>query len=601
MNQSLESTLGARYLGHNTTAFRVWAPFAETVDVHLYLDRAERFVGLVNQDNGYFAGAIRGIGPGDRYRYRVDGDRELADPASRWQPDGVLGPSAVIDPGQFVWHDAGWSGHRWESLVFYEVHVGTFSDRGQFVDVIPDLPRLSAMGITAIEIMPIAAFPGERNWGYDGVFPYAPQSSYGRPEGFARLVDACHQHQLSVFLDVVYNHTGPEGSVLSQFGPYFNTHYHTPWGQAFNFDGPESDAVRAFFLENARQWIVDYHVDGLRLDAVHAIIDTSAEPFLREMTRACDTMAETSGRPVHLVAESDRNDPREIMGREREGLGFSGQWNDDLHHALHALITGERHGYYQDYGTLQDLCHALSSGYVYTGQYSAYRKRRHGRRYRPLPLNRIVTYSQNHDQIGNRPVGDRLTAQLSDAQRRLVAATIVLAPATPLLFMGEEYAEDHPFPYFVDHQDPALLQAVREGRAREWAYRNEEILDPADPNTFLSAKLSSHRNNRLSTWYRNLLTVRREYLNPVLSSNGDTPVTSTCEDPYPMISLRYQLDGAELRIWLNFSPEPTPYRHDDHLAVLMNSATPESLGTAHRSLPTPPVVPGHSCLVTYRH
>ena len=600
MNLPLENTLGASYLGHNTTGFRVWAPLAETVEVHL-LDHDDRYIGLTRQDHGYFAESVSGVGPGDRYRYRLDGAQELADPASRWQPDGVLGPSAVIDFEQFLWHDSDWSGHPWESLVLYEVHVGTFSNQGRFVDLIADLPRLAALGITAIEIMPIAAFPGERNWGYDGVFPYAAQASYGGPEGFARLVDACHQHQLSLFLDVVYNHTGPEGSVLAQFGPYFNTHYHTPWGQAFNFDGPASDAVRAFFIQNARQWIIDYHVDGLRFDAVHAIIDTSAEPFVRELTRACDAASQTLRRPVHLVAESDRNDPREIMAREREGFGFRGQWNDDLHHALHALITGERDGYYQDFGSLEDLSHALEDGYVYTGQYSSYRERHHGRRYRPEPLNRIVSYSQNHDQIGNRPIGDRLPTKLSDAKRRLVAATIVLAPVTPLLFMGEEYGEDHPFPYFVDHQDPALLQAVRDGRAREWAYRDEAILDPADPNTFWSAKLSLHRNNTLSAWYHNLLTVRREYLMPVLASDDDTPVTATLEAPHPMISLRYRLGGAELQVWLNFSPEPAPYGHDDHIAVLINSATPERLGTACRSLPTPSAVPGDSCLVTYCH
>lgn len=598
MNQSGGSTLGSRYLGHNTTAFRVWAPFAETVEVHLYRDHENRLVSLSREDAGYFAESVDDVGPGDRYRYRLDGAHELADPASRWQPDGVFGASAVIDPSDFVWHDANWSGHPWEALVFYEVHVGTFSEGGQFVDLIPDLPRLAGLGITAIEIMPIAAFPGERNWGYDGVFPYAPQASYGGPEGFLRLVDACHQHQLSVFLDVVYNHTGPEGSVLGQFGPYFNTHYETPWGQAFNFDGPQSDEVRTFFLENARQWIVDYHLDGLRLDAVHAIIDTSAEPFLPELTRAMNALAKNVGRPVHLVAESDRNDPREIMGREREGIGFSGQWNDDLHHALHALVTEERHGYYQDYGTLEDLARALEGGYLYTGQYSLYRQRRHGRRYRPEPLNRIVSYSQNHDQVGNRPVGDRLTQQLSDAQQRLVAATIVLAPVTPLLFMGEEYGEDRPFPYFVDHQDPALLNAVREGRAQEWAYRDEEILDPADPNTFWSAKLSSHRHSTLSIWYHNLLTVRREYLVKILALQSDTAVTANPCPPYLMITVGYQLDGAELRLWLNFSADPAPYRQPGSVAVLMNSMTPESLGEQDRSLPTPKVVPGHSCLVT---
>ncbi len=594
MTSTKETGLGAQYLGQETTTFRVWAPYATTIEVH---SDGEQLIPLTPTDHGYFTGTIKGLVPGDRYRYRLDHGDEYPDPASRWQPDGVQGPSAIFDPQSFVWHDSAWRGHPWENLVFYEVHVGTFSDTGRFEGIIEDLPRLSKLGITAIEIMPIAAFPGERNWGYDGVFPFAPQESYGGPEGFMRLVDACHLHNMSVFLDVVYNHTGPEGSVLSHFGPYFNTHYHTPWGQALNFDGPESDPVREFFLENVRQWIRDYHVDGLRLDAVHAIIDSSAEPFLRELTREVDALASHTGRPIYTVAESDRNDPREIMPRSKEGFGFSGHWNDDLHHALHAFITGERTAYYVDYGPLDALAQALAQGYVYTGQYSSYRQRRHGRPYRPHALGHLVVYGQNHDQVGNRPLGDRLTTHLSENQLRLMAATILLSAELPLIFMGEEYGELAPFPYFVDHQDPKLLEAVREGRAREWAFLEEALPDPADPLTFLSARLSSQRNNSISAWYGTLLRFRQEYLAKTLL--GHPEVTASVWTPDAMIFLSHQLARATLHIWLNFSPNPLAYSREPKEVVLLNSATPDRVATPLSPLVTPLEVPAHGCLVTY--
>lgn len=592
-----DERLGAHYLGQGTSTFRVWAPNATRVEVHAYLPEGDRMAPLADDGGGYFTGAVHGIGPGDYYRFRLDGQEEYADPASRWQPKGVFGPSAIIDPDRFVWHDAQWAGHRWEDLVFYEIHVGTFSERGQFEDVIPDLPRLARLGITAIEIMPIAAFPGERNWGYDGVFTYAPQASYGGPEGFARLVDACHTHQIAVFLDVVYNHTGPEGSVLAKFGPYFNTHYHTPWGQAINFDGQKSDPVREFFTQNAEQWINDYHVDGLRLDAVHAIIDTSAKPFLRELTETIDTLSQEWGRPIYTIAESDRNDPREIVPRSQEGLGFSGQWNDDLHHALHTVLTEERTGYYEDYGSLGALADALAEGYVYTGQYSSYRQRRHGRPFLPNSLGHLVVYGQNHDQIGNRPQGDRLSAHLSDNQLRLMAATILMSPTIPLLFMGEEYQESAPFPYFIDHTDPVLVQAVRDGRAREWAYLSEAIPDAADPKTFVSAKLSSRRENAMFRWYQILLAVRREYLSPNLMTYMRT--AKRVHSRPRMIQLTHRMSRGILQVWLNFSSEPAPYPGDRSFEVLINSATPDRSGTPEIPLSIPLDVPGHGCLVTY--
>lgn len=590
--------LGAQYLGQGMTFFRVWAPFATMVEVHAHLSQGDRIEPLLPEEHGYFSKTIDGIGPGDRYYLRLDQRQEFPDPASRWQPDGVHGPSAIVDPDGFDWHDTDWRGHRWEDLVFYEIHVGAFSHSGQFDGIIEELPRLSAMGITAIEIMPIAAFPGERNWGYDGVFPFAPQASYGGPRGLAHLVNACHAHGISVFLDVVYNHTGPEGSVLGHFGPYFNSRYLTPWGQSFNFDGPHSDSVREYFWQNAHQWIVDYHIDGLRLDAIHAIIDTSAEPFLRELTRRINTLSRQLGRPIYTVAESDRNDPREILPYTQEGIGFSGQWNDDFHHALHALITHECTTYYQDYGSLQDLAHALTEGYVYTGQYSAYRQRRHGRPFRPHPLAHLVVYGQNHDQVGNRPTGDRLTTRLTDSQLRLLAATVVLSPGIPLLFMGEEYGEVSPFPYFIDHSDPALVQAVRDGRAREFAFLKEAIADPKDPDTFRSAQLSVQRHNGLSAWYQRLLRIRRQYLAPSLMQVRSQPTAAVNESDVS-IHLRYSLPNASFSVYLNFSPNPVAYSTRGAEAVLLNSAIPTHCGTLEHPLPPPFEISPHACLVSY--
>ncbi|HEY8134260.1 MAG TPA: malto-oligosyltrehalose trehalohydrolase, partial [Thermoanaerobaculia bacterium] len=431
--------------------------------------------------------------------------------ASRYQPESVHGPSEVVSR-DFDWHDAQWKGIALEDHVIYELHVGTFTLEGTFEAIIPKLDALKDLGITAIELLPIGQFPGTRNWGYDGVYISAAQNSYGGPLGLKRLVDAAHQRGLAVILDVVYNHLGPEGNYLREFGPYFTDRYKTPWGQALNFDGPHSDHVRWFFIHNALMWIDEFHVDALRVDAVHAIIDHSAEPFLQDLTTAVRDRARELGRRIYSIAESDLNDPRVITPRESLGLGFDTQWSDDLHHALHALLTREKTGYYIGYGTAADLASAISSGYLYTGQHSVYRGRKYGLEPRTKDGAQFIVYAQNHDQVGNRMHGERLTTLLSPEKVRLAAAVVILSPFLPMLFMGEEYGETAPFQYFTSHSDEDLINAVRRGRREEfddfeWA---GEAPDPHSEETFLRSKLRWKEDAALRNFYRELIQLRRE-------------------------------------------------------------------------------------------
>ncbi|MEW5762745.1 MAG: malto-oligosyltrehalose trehalohydrolase [Bacillota bacterium] len=507
---------GAVYLGGGRCRFCVWAPRAERVAVRVVAPR-EYTVPLARDERGYHSGTIEGIAPGARYFYVLDGEKERPDPASRYQPEGVHGPSQVVDPGAFPWSDREWRAPALPDLVLYELHVGTFTPEGTFAAVIPHLDELRELGVNAIELMPVAQFPGTRNWGYDGAYPFAVQNSYGGPEGLRQLVDACHRRGLAVILDVVYNHLGPEGNYLPDFGPYFTDRYRTPWGAALNFDGPGCDEVRRFFIANALYWLEEFHVDGLRLDAVHAIVDTSATPFLEELAAAVHRRAGELGRRVHVIAESDLNDPRLVRPRELGGMGLDAQWSDDFHHALHALLTGERHGYYRDFGRVRDLARAFREGYVYTGQYSPYRQRRHGRAPHLCPAHRFVVFAQNHDQVGNRARGERLSALTDFAGLKLAAAALLLSPFVPLIFMGEEYGETAPFLYFTDHPDPALGEAVRAGRRREFAAFawQGEVPDPQDETTFLRSRLRRElaragHHRVLREFYRHLIALRRE-------------------------------------------------------------------------------------------
>jgi maltooligosyltrehalose trehalohydrolase len=470
-------------------------------------------------NSGYFWHTQPEVPPGQRYAYQLDGGPERPDPCSLWQPEGVHGPSAVVRPDRFRWTDHGWSGVARGELVFYELHVGTFTPEGTFEAVMPRLGELRDLGVTAVELMPVAQFPGTRNWGYDGVGLYAAQNSYGGPEGLASLVNACHVAGLAVFLDVVYNHLGPEGNYLSEFGPYFTDRYKTPWGSAVNYDGPGSDPVRDFVLDNVRMWLEEFHFDGLRLDAVHAIVDLGARHILRAIKDIADEVTRRTGRQRRVIAESDLNDPRLLQPPERGGYGLDAQWSDDFHHAVHAFLTGERDGYYADFGTARQLAAVLESPFLYAGNYSPFRGRKHGAPPEGLSGDCFVVCLQNHDQVGNRAIGDRLSLLLpSAAEQRLAASLLLLAPHLPLIFMGEEYGEENPFPFFCSFGDAALVEAVRQGRQKEFAAFawKAAIPDPHGEDTFLAARLSwswpeGSPRAGLRRLYRDLLAARREW------------------------------------------------------------------------------------------
>jgi len=506
--------LGATFLGDSQTQFLVWAPSAHKVEVHVLAPR-KKLVPLESRERGYHHAVVDGIEPGSLYAYRLDEKTERPDPASRFQPQGVHGPSQVADP-HLEWEDARWAGLPLPEYTIYELHVGTFTPEGSFEAIIPPLDELRELGITAIELMPIAQFPGTRNWGYDGAYPFAVQDSYGGPEGLKRLVNACHKLGMAVVLDVVYNHLGPEGNYVAEFGPYFSDSYKTAWGAALNFDGPHSDEVRRFFIENALYWVTEFHIDALRLDAVHAIVDHSAAPFLEELAEAVHQRAERLNRRIYVIAESNLNDVRLVRPRELGGYGLDAQWNEDFHHSLHALLTGERAGYYQDFGALRQLVKAFNEGFVYSGQYSPYRQRRHGNSSRDVPAQKLVVFARNHDQVGNRMLGERLSQLVSFEGLKLAAGVVLFSPFIPLLFMGEEYGETAPFQYFVSHSDPGLVEAVRRGRREEFSAFGwqGEPPDPQDEETFLRSKLNRSlradgHHAALFQFYKELLRLRR--------------------------------------------------------------------------------------------
>lgn len=547
---------GAVHLGEGTTRFRVWAPRAS--EVELRITHPERLrVFMQRHVAGYWEVVLENAPPGVRYVFRIDGRPDRPDPASRFQPEGVHGPSEVVD-GAFDWQDRGWCGLPIERCVFYELHAGTFTPEGTFDAILPHLPYLRDLGITFIELMPVAQFPGSRNWGYDGVYPFAVQDSYGGPHGLKRLVNECHKYGLGVVLDVVYNHLGPEGNYLADFGPYFTESYRTPWGPAINFDGPESDEVRWFFIENALYWIRAFHIDALRLDAVHGIFDRSAYPFLEELGDAVRDEAASLNRQVYVIPESDLNDPRVVRSKELSGFGLDAQWADGFHHALRVLLTDDRSGYYQDFGELSHLARAFKEGYVYSGQYSRFRRRRHGASPRDIPAYRFVVFSQNHDQVGNRMLGERLSNLVSFEDLKLAAAAVIFSPHMPLLFMGEEYAELAPFLYFISHSDPALVDAVRQGRKEAFAgfAWQSEPPDPQAETTFLQSKLNlelRHKDDHgtLLRFYRALLRLRREVPALAFLSREQTSVV-TDEEARVMFVRRWQ-DNDEVVLMLCFA------------------------------------------------
>jgi maltooligosyltrehalose trehalohydrolase len=507
--------LGA-HVTYQGVRFRVWAPMASSVSLRVIGEPDD--IPMSQEPKGYFSAFLVNGKPGARYHYVLDGDRVRPDPVSRSQPDGVHGASEIIDSGLFKWEDQDWKGISLDEMILYEIHTGTFTNEGTFEAIIPFLDYLkNDLGITAIELMPVGQFPGERNWGYDGTYLYAPQNSYGGPYGLKSLVNACHQKGLAVLLDMVYNHLGPEGNYLGDYGSYFTDRYKTPWGPAINFDGPESDEVRQFIINNALYWVTEYHMDGLRIDAIHGIFDFSAQHILYDIREAVHQQAKRLGRHIVVIAESDLNDVRVINPPSKGGYGLDAQWNDDLHHCLHTLLTGERNGYYQDFGEFNQFVKALREGFVYCGQYSPYRRRRHGSSSKHLPPSKFVIFSQNHDQVGNRLKGDRLSTLASFEALKLAAGIILLSPNIPLLFMGEEYGEEAPFQYFINHSDHDLIEAVRKGRKEEFsAFQwSGEIPDPQDEVTFLRSKINldlrhEGKNRTLLQFYEALIKLRKE-------------------------------------------------------------------------------------------
>ncbi len=557
--QGRDARLGATYLGDGRCRVCVWAPLAERVDLHVLTPR-ERLVPMERKERGYYQAVVDKIDSGSLYLCRLDEEAERPDPASRSQPQGVHGPSQVVDP-HFDWADGAWTGLPLSDYIIYELHVGLFTPAGTFEAIIPHLDELKDLGITAIELMPVAQFPGTRNWGYDGACPFAVQNSYGGPTGLRRLVNSCHERALAVVLDVVYNHLGPEGNCLAEFGPYFTDRYKTPWGSALNFDGPHSDEVRRFFIDNASCWVSEFHIDALRLDAVHAIVDHSARLFIEELAEAVHVEAERLNRRVYCIPESTLSDPRLIRSRKEGGYGADAQWNDDFHHALHVLLTGETVGYYEDFGRVEDLAKAYREGFVYSGQYSPYRQRRHGASSRDVPAERFVVFAQNHDQVGNRMLGERLSQLVSFEELKLAAGAVMLSPFIPLLFMGEEYGETAPLLYFISHSDPGLVEAVRQGRREEFAafaWRGEPP-DPQDEATFLRCKLDHnlrrHGNHRaLHRFYQEVMRLRKAL--PALASMNKKEMEVVGYEDERVLFVRRWSGSSDTFAVLNFSKAP---------------------------------------------
>ncbi len=563
--------------------FSVWAPrpsaVAVEVDSIVYPMQAG--------ERGWWHAEVESAGHGSGYAFLLDDDpHPYPDPRSPWQPDGVHGLSRLLDHSRFAWSDDGWQPPPLSDAVIYELHIGTFTPQGTFDAATERIEYLCRLGITHIELMPVASFPGRWGWGYDGAALYAPQEPCGGPGGLKRLVDACHAAGLAVLLDVVYNHFGPVGNYTGRFGPYLTANHRTPWGDAVNLEEAGSDAVRRFFCDNAIHWLRDYHFDGLRLDAVHAFVDRSAVHFLEQLSTEIDALSLQLGRTYVLIAESDLNDPRVVTPRSSGGRGITAQWNDDFHHALFVLLTGDRHSYYSDFGSLAQLAHALTSTYVYDGVYSPWRGKTHGRSAKHLPAHRFVGCIQNHDQVGNRAFGDRLPQIAGASKARMAAAIVLTAPFVPLLFQGEEFAASTPFLFFADHEDPEMARAVSQGRRREHAAEADwqSIPDPESAETFYRsrlkwAELDDPPHAAFLDWYRRLIALRSQHAE---LRDGDLAHTRVRFDE----SAQWlAIERGTLRILCNFAAHANEIALQGCLTLLLASNEGVRLGSASVTLP----------------
>ena len=563
--------------------FRVWAPTAEHVHLSLGGDRPR----MTRGDDGWWSVDLPSVGADADYGFVIDGAGPFPDPRSPWQPYGVHGLSRTVDHGAFVWQCDDWPATPLAQAVIYELHIGTFTPASTFESAIEKLDHLVQLGVTHVEMMPVAHFSGEHGWGYDGVDLFAPHEAYGGPEGLKRLVDACHSRGLKVLLDVVYNHLGPAGNYLERFGPYFTERYHTPWGKAVNYDQASADEVRRFVVDNALMWLRDYRFDGLRLDAIHTILDQSAVHILEKLAAEARVLETQTGRHYDLIAESDLNDPRLVRDVTVGGYGLDAAWSDDFHHALHALLTGEIAGYYQDFGRMADLAAALTRIYVYDGRYSAYRRRAHGRPIGGLPASRFVIASQNHDQVGNRAAGERLVHLAGLHRAKVAAAVLLLAPGVPLLFQGEEWAASTPFQYFTAHADSALGSAVSQGRKREFAafgWSPGDVPDPQDPATFERSRLnwdevSQQPHREMLDWYRALIALRRAF--PALTEGDLRTVRVDFDEEERWLTM----SRGEITLALNIGENEQPLPMSDRFSLELASESGISYSNGYVTLP----------------
>ncbi len=546
--------IGAVYTA-DECEFIVWSPFSQAID--LYLSDEDKKIRMKRDSEDYWKVSVEDIQPGRNYFFLLNGNKR-GDPASGFQPDGINGPSQIVDHSSFEWQDEDFTPVHLKDYIIYEFHTGTFTPEGTFEAAAGKLDYLKDLGITAIEIMPVAQFPGVRNWGYDGVFPFAPQNSYGGPDGLKMLVNEAHKKGFSVILDVVYNHLGPEGNYLHEFGPYFTDKYKSLWGNSVNFDQAYSDHVRNYFIYNAIYWLSNYHIDALRLDAVHAINDFSAYPFLAELTSEVEKYSETSGKKHYLIAESDLNDEKVIRPRNNYGYGCDAQWSDDFHHSVHTLLTQESDGYYSDFGNTGDLAKAIKNNFVYDGKYSAYRKRKHGNSPSEFSFDKFVHFIQNHDQVGNRAVGERLSELIPFEGLKLAAALLIFSPSLPMLFMGEEYAENNPFLYFVSFLDENLNQAVKKGRSEEFdAFKWEgDIPDPHAESTFTRSKLDwtktkTNNHKALLDFYKDIIKKRKTI--PALTNYDRRDTSTESFDDLKVVTLERRNNSSRLFALMSFN------------------------------------------------
>lgn len=547
---------GVNFNSDGLAEMRVWAPLANSVSLHI--EESDTVLPLQQEGMGYWHLTTAVLQQGMKYGFMLDAQKSLPDPASLLQAEGVHGLSTAIDVKQFHWTDEHWQNPGLNEYMIYEVHTGTFTSEGTFSAIEAKLNYLIELGITAIEIMPVAQFPGERNWGYDGVFPFAVQQSYGGPHGLQQLVNTCHQKGLAVILDVVYNHMGPEGNYLGQYGPYFTEKYHTPWGGAINFDDAWCDGVREYFIENALMWFRDFHIDALRLDAVHAIKDFSPVHILQEIKEHADQLMQATNRRHYLIIECDLNDTRFIQSSTAGGYGMDAQWTDEFHHALRVTAGQERNGYYADFNGITHLAKAYRDAYVYDGQYSEERHKNFGVKASGYPGQQFVVFSQNHDQVGNRMLGERTSTLVSFEMQKLLAAAVMVSPYIPLLFMGEEYGEPNPFLYFVSHGEPELVEAVRKGRKEEFKQfiSEGEAPDPQSADTFEHSKLqwnliSKQPHQTLLNYYKALIQLRKT--NQVLKSTNRENLEVDVDQSGKVLIIKGWDREQQLLCLLNFS------------------------------------------------